>query len=91
MKKLSWEDLIIVRWGQECHLTLWIAINDIEVVCNVATKNCDITTSMVRKNPKRAIDEYRFSIVAHESKARLHEDTADFATDAAKFRRLFCW
>ena len=70
------------------HLTFGVAVDHVEMVCNVATENRNIATCYINKNTELPLDSDPISVVTNECKPSLDNLTVDVSADAPKLKDL---
>ncbi len=70
------------------HLTFGVAVDHVEMVCNVATENRNIAARHIGENAELTLDRDPISVVTNECHAGLDDLTDDVSADSCKLKDL---
>ena len=70
------------------HLTSGVAVDHVEIVCNVATENRNIAAGYIDENAELPLDRDPISVVTNECKLGLDDLTVDVSADSSKLKDL---
>ncbi len=70
------------------HLPSEVAVDHVEIVCNVTTENRNIAARYIGENAELTLNHDPIAVVTNECKAGLDGLTVDVSADACKLKDL---
>jgi len=70
------------------HLPFGVAVDHVEIVCNVTTENRNIATCYIGEDAELTLDRDPISVVTNECKAGFDDLTVNVSADSGKLKVL---